>query len=206
MDLATTNPASHARPTLRKLCSPVTVQRRLLQLRFQAAGLRKEIAVLGSGQISYWTGGDGPPLLLIPGFGATAIWQWHAQVGALQKHYRLVVPDLLFFGDSRSSRSNAPWTHKPSQWELLDHLMIERCIWDFHTVGSSPMPWPASIQRIQKLLLNNSPGPVMRQPGLRYVEEFQVARVHELFLPARYGGIRPVDVGWHRAPKSPTGF
>lgn len=208
MQLSINAQASHAPPVLRKLCSPVSVQRRLLQLRFQAAGLRKERSVLGSGQVSYWTGGNGPPLLLIPGFGATAIWQWHAQVGALQKRYRLVVPDLLFFGESRSSRVERTLDAQAlAMKELLDFLQIDSS----HVLGLSYGGFVAYAlatqfpNKVRKLLLNNSPGPVMRQPEVNdMLKSFQVQKVHDLFLPEEYAGIRRLmAVGWHRAPKVP---
>eukprot|EP00897_Mesotaenium_endlicherianum_P003298 jgi/Mesen1/2997/ME000177S02270 len=44
------------------------------------------------------------PLLLLHGFGASAIWQWSAQVGPLSASYDVYMPDLVFFGGS-SSRS-----------------------------------------------------------------------------------------------------
>ena len=209
MQLSNTAQASHAPLVLRKLCSPVSVQRRLLQLRFQAAGLRKEKAVLGSGQVSYWTGGNGPPLLLIPGFGATAIWQWHAQVGALQKRFRLVVPDLLFFGESRSSRVERTLdAQAQAMKELLDFLQIDSS----HVLGLSYGGFVAYAlatqfpDKVRKLLLNNSPGPVMRQPEVNdMLKSFQVKKVHDLFLPEMRWDRRLMAVGCTAPPRFQTG-
>lgn len=44
-----------------------------------------------------------PVLVLLHGFGPPATWQWRRQVGPLSRRFRLVVPDLLFFGGSSTS-------------------------------------------------------------------------------------------------------
>ncbi|XP_042460142.1 uncharacterized protein LOC122043592 [Zingiber officinale] len=44
-----------------------------------------------------------PALLLIHGFGGNSKWQWERQIGALSRSFDLYIPDLLFFGRSRSS-------------------------------------------------------------------------------------------------------
>ncbi|KAJ0987502.1 hypothetical protein J5N97_005858 [Dioscorea zingiberensis] len=43
-----------------------------------------------------------PPLVLIHGFGANAKWQWDRQIGPLSRFFDLYIPDLLYFGGSRS--------------------------------------------------------------------------------------------------------
>ncbi|XP_021743832.1 uncharacterized protein LOC110709872 [Chenopodium quinoa] len=45
-----------------------------------------------------------PNLLLIHGFGANAMWQWGDLVGHMTPHFNVYVPDLLFFGESYTSR------------------------------------------------------------------------------------------------------
>ncbi|XP_010060010.2 2-hydroxy-6-oxo-2,4-heptadienoate hydrolase [Eucalyptus grandis] len=45
-----------------------------------------------------------PDLLLIHGLGANALWQWADVLPHLAPHFNLFVPDLLFFGDSFTSR------------------------------------------------------------------------------------------------------
>ncbi|CAL5085562.1 unnamed protein product [Urochloa decumbens] len=46
-----------------------------------------------------------PVLVLLHGFGPPATWQWRRQVGPLSRRFRLIVPDLLFFGGSSTSGS-----------------------------------------------------------------------------------------------------
>ncbi|MQM11748.1 hypothetical protein Taro_044659 [Colocasia esculenta] len=45
-----------------------------------------------------------PPLVLVHGFGGNSKWQWERQVGPLSASFDLYVPDLVFFGRSRSAK------------------------------------------------------------------------------------------------------
>ncbi|XP_047062056.1 2-hydroxy-6-oxononadienedioate/2-hydroxy-6-oxononatrienedioate hydrolase 1-like [Lolium rigidum] len=80
--------------------------------RFSAAGLVQETVPLDGGAttVHCWRFPPGaaseedlPVLVLLHGFGPPATWQWFRQVGALSRRFRLVVPNLLFFGGSRTS-------------------------------------------------------------------------------------------------------
>ena len=57
----------------------------------------------GAAKINAATGGSGPPLLLLHGFPQTHL-AWHAVAARLAARYRLVVPDLRGYGDSRGPR------------------------------------------------------------------------------------------------------
>ncbi|KAG2638303.1 putative aminoacrylate hydrolase RutD [Panicum virgatum] len=81
--------------------------------RFAAAGLVEASVPLDGGAttVHCWRfppGTDGatdarPVLVLLHGFGPPATWQWRRQVIPLSRRFRLVVPDLLFFGGSSTS-------------------------------------------------------------------------------------------------------
>jgi pimeloyl-ACP methyl ester carboxylesterase len=85
--------------------------------RFAAAGLVEASVELDGGAttVHCWrfapaTGDDGdarPILVLLHGFGPPATWQWRRQVVPLSRRFRLVVPDLLFFGGSATSAPGA---------------------------------------------------------------------------------------------------
>ncbi len=48
-------------------------------------------------RIAYLDIGDGPPVILIHGFGGS-MWQWEHQQHALSQHFRTITPDLLGSG------------------------------------------------------------------------------------------------------------
>jgi pimeloyl-ACP methyl ester carboxylesterase len=67
--------------------------------RSRAGLVRKEIALADGTRIAYLEGGSGAPLVLVHGFGAdkdnfTRVSRW------LVPHYRVIVPDLVGFGES----------------------------------------------------------------------------------------------------------
>lgn len=51
---------------------------------------------------TYWdNNNDKPVLIILHGFGATTEFQWYKQVNELGKHFRIVMPNLLYFGLKR---------------------------------------------------------------------------------------------------------
>ncbi|CAM0906716.1 unnamed protein product [Alopecurus aequalis] len=85
--------------------------------RFTAAGLIQESVQLDGGAttVQCWrfppgASEDLPVLVLLHGFGPPATWQWRRQVSPLSRQFRLVVPDLLFFGGSRASAPDSART------------------------------------------------------------------------------------------------
>src|SRR6478735_3598161 len=67
--------------------------------RWRADLERKEIVLSDGTRIAYLEGGGGEPLVLVHGFGAdkdnfTRVARW------LTPHYRVIVPDLVGFGES----------------------------------------------------------------------------------------------------------
>ena len=86
--------------------------RRYLEQRFARAGVHPQMLGLPSSNVHCWVGGSGPPLVLLQGFGGPAIWQWAKQVPALARSFRVYVPDLLFFGESRPREAGHTLEHQ----------------------------------------------------------------------------------------------
>lgn len=77
--------------------------------------------------IRYWVAGQGEPLLLIHGF-PTAGWDWHYLWQPLSRQYRVIVCDMLGFGDSDKPRDHdySLLEQADLQQALLDHLQVDR--------------------------------------------------------------------------------
>ncbi len=56
--------------------------------------------------ISYSNDSVKPYLLMLHGMGANARTNWSSQIKALSKEYNLILPDLIYFGESTSSSQN----------------------------------------------------------------------------------------------------
>lgn len=76
---------------------------------FAHSGLKSSTVDLGEGTIMHcWVPKahkqNKPTLCLIHGIGANAMWQWADFISPLISKFNVYVPDLLFFGDSYTSR------------------------------------------------------------------------------------------------------
>jgi pimeloyl-ACP methyl ester carboxylesterase len=101
----------------------VGVQQAGIERTMRDAGLLPGEVRIGADTLHYWSGGHGPPVVLVHGFGGSATWLWYPQVADLARDHRLVVPDLLWFGDSRSDERDFTIDHQVRALEaLLDRL------------------------------------------------------------------------------------
>ncbi|MCZ8284704.1 MAG: hypothetical protein O9353_04540, partial [Bacteroidia bacterium] len=56
--------------------------------------------------ISYNSDPKKPYLLMLHGMGANARTNWSSQIGPLSNHFNLILPDLIWFGESTSDSNN----------------------------------------------------------------------------------------------------
>jgi 3-oxoadipate enol-lactonase len=76
--------------------------------------------------IHYLARGHGEPLLLIHGLGCSGA-DWAFQVAALERNFRVIVPDLPGSGHSSEPRNGYDLaTFAAVLWKLLDHLQIQK--------------------------------------------------------------------------------
>ncbi|XP_061344305.1 uncharacterized protein LOC133290252 [Gastrolobium bilobum] len=91
-------------------CFSFTASRdRCFRYSFSNAGLKSTTTDLGDGTIMHcWvpkTHNDSKSsLLLIHGFGANSMWQWSEFISPLTHRFNVYVPDLVFFGESYTTR------------------------------------------------------------------------------------------------------
>lgn len=169
---------------------------------------------LETGTVAYWDGGTSssnrPPLLLIHGFGAPAMWQWHGQVRALSRDRRVIAPDLLWFGDSVPNQRDFSVAHQANAvLQLLDALDVERV----DVVGLSYGGFVAyelaaeHPDRVRSLIVFASPGPYATQGDLVALERrLGVADVADAFVPTDPDDVqRLVDVAFRRRRHVPRG-
>lgn len=69
-----------------------------------------------------------PPLVLVHGFAAEGGMTWQFQVAKLSKEYSVYVPDIVFFGGSRTvSQERSETFQAECLIKLLNKLGVERC-------------------------------------------------------------------------------
>lgn len=191
-------------------CNVVRLGERQLTRKLERRGIAPNSVRIGDANVHYYEGGrgDGPPVVLLHGFGASSVWQWHEQIGPLARRHRVIMPDLLWFGGSWSKRREFSVDYQIQVMiELLDHLGIEQA----HFVGISyggivAHELAASYpERVAKLVILDSPGRVYTADDhVAMLQRFNVSDVGELLVPDSPEDVQVLmQLGYHKPPKVP---
>lgn len=104
-------------------CNVIALKQAGIERTMRDAGMTSADVRIGTDTVRYWEGGHGPTVLLVHGFGASATWLWYPQVEDLARDHRVILPDLLWFGDSSSTDRDFSLDHQVHMVEaLLDKL------------------------------------------------------------------------------------
>ena len=192
-------------------CHFVRMRKERIETAFRAHGLSPAELAVADAQVHVWTGGEGPVVLLLHGFGASAIWQWIEQLPALAASYRLIVPDLLWFGGSSSELRDFSVDHQVRVVvALLDHLKAERA----HVVGISYGGLVAyelacaHPERVDRLVLVDSPGRAYgASDHAALLERFGVADFGDVLVPKDADGVQTLlELGYYDPPWTTAGI
>lgn len=161
--------------------------------------------------VRYYEGGRGPAVVLLHGFGGSAIWQWRAQVLELVASHRVIVPDLLWFGQSHGDPQDISLA---AQVEMVETLIEDLRLGSVTVVGSSYGGIVAAQlarrrpELVQKLILTNSPGYVYSASELAALEQrFGIEHVEDLLVPRRSDDVaRILEMAYHEPPAVPKMF
>jgi pimeloyl-ACP methyl ester carboxylesterase len=189
-------------------CNVVRMRERGLRTRTARAGLVESRVAVGSDRVHVWRGGTGSPVLLLHGFGASAIWQWQEQLPDFVARHDVVMPDLLGFGGSSTPGSDASMQHQSrAMIALLDELELERVdlvgisyggLLAYTIAGAHP-------DRVGRLVLVDSPGHAWSQAQHReLLRRFDAESSTALFVPTSPDGIRTLmAIASARPPRVP---
>ncbi len=157
------------------------------------AGLVPGEVRLGADTLHYWSGGSGPTVVLVHGFGGSATWLWYPQVADLARDHRLVVPDLLWFGDSRSDERDFSIDHQVRALEaLLDWLGDAEVDLVGVSYGGLVAHELASDRpaAVRTLVLADTPGRVYTRDDYRLLcQRLRVADLGDVLLPHDSAGV-----------------
>ena len=84
--------------------------------------------------IRYQVIGEGSPVMLVHGFGEDQS-VWENQVPVLQRHFRVILPDLPGSGESALTDDVSMEGMAKVLKAILDELAIESCIMVGHSMG-----------------------------------------------------------------------
>lgn len=78
-------------------------------------------------KVHYFEGGEGETVLLIHGFGGDAQITWYKTMIDLVDDYHVIAPDLLWFGQSKSSSKPNLSAQVDAIMDLLKHSKVNKC-------------------------------------------------------------------------------
>jgi pimeloyl-ACP methyl ester carboxylesterase len=114
--------------------SPDWMARSALALERFKAGLKKESLTTNNVRFVYLTGGKGPAMVLLHGFGGSKD-NFTRMAARLSDDYKIIIPDLPGFGESTR---NAAWNYAmPAQASRLHAFITALGIPSFHLAGNS---------------------------------------------------------------------
>jgi pimeloyl-ACP methyl ester carboxylesterase len=166
-------------------CHPVAFYRNRLVKKLENHQITAHFIENENLKIKYWSGGNGPVLLFLHGFGGDALTTWKSEMLELCSTYTVVAPDLLWFGESYAS-----WdANLESQTRAIEILLDELGADTISVIGQSYGGFIATDllmkhpEMIKRLCIANSPGPDYRPEQLDTVcRSFGVNTIEELFI------------------------
>ncbi|TYH66130.1 hypothetical protein ES332_D06G101900v1 [Gossypium tomentosum] len=127
-----------------------------------------------------------PSLLLLHGFGPSAMWQWRRQAQFFSPHFHVYVPDLVFFGDSTTkSKERSEVFQAVSMGQLMEKLQVKK----YHVMGTSyggfvayhmAKLWP---EKVEKVVIASSGVNMRKADNMELLQRANVENVEEIMLP-----------------------
>src|SRR5690554_1145904 len=149
-----------------------------------------------------------PVLLFIHGFGGDGKISWKNQAKAFERNYRVIVPDILWFGKSKSKDAPELQTQIDAIKELINHLDID----NIHLVGISYGGFISlgfaqqNQEKLASLTIVDSPGVHFTDEELKaFCDKVGVENVADAFLPTNSDEVkRMMDFSFRKAPMLPA--
>jgi pimeloyl-ACP methyl ester carboxylesterase len=188
-------------------CSLAVVQQHRIEHAYARAGLVPHTATIGQETMHWWSGGHGPPLLLVHGFGGDGMFCWVGQL-PLARDHTLIVPDLVWFGKSTSTSTDygldlqLRGIQAVLDAEHVDKASVVGVSYGGFVVAALDSLHP---ERVDKLVIVDSPGREFSSAD----EDALLARFHatspeDLFVPTGPDGVRVlIDLAYVHPPPTP---
>ena len=134
-----------------------------------------QFTTVNNNRIAYLDVGQGPPLILIHGFGGS-MWQWEHQYSVLAQNYRVIIPDIL--GSGLSDKPKEAYT--PERLveffrQFMDTLNIPQATLVGNSMGAGlamamALDFPERVQRL--ILISGFPPQVENSIASRQYQHF----------------------------------
>jgi len=177
-------------------CNIYKIAEKHISKKMERASLECYKEFIAMDTIEYWDNKrmDKPTLLLIHGFGASTKYQWYKQVEYLASNYRVIMPNLLYFGNTLPG---SPAYAVSDQVQLVDNLMDHLGISKYSVCGVSYgglISMELAIQqkeKIEKVIVFDTPVKFIQTSDIVNVKaKFDVETIEELFAPSEPKGLK----------------
>jgi pimeloyl-ACP methyl ester carboxylesterase len=189
-------------------CDVVRWRGQTIERRLERTGFERRVEEVGDAKVAFWDGGEGPAIVLLHGFGADAMWQWNPQAEAFAAKHRVVIPDLLWFGGSKTADADYSLAHQVDMvLALLDRLDIATADFVGNSYGGLVEYELARThpERVRRLVISDSPGAVYTRADYDALcARFGVTDVGDLLVPADANGVKGLlELGYYHPPLLP---
>jgi pimeloyl-ACP methyl ester carboxylesterase len=171
--------------------TPFRIFDKFIDLSFKNNGLELCQIDLGEYTMEYWVSKvDKPAVVLLHAFGPNGKYSWRKQIKILSKEYKILIPNLLYFGNS--TKKNKTY-HVNEQIDALTHLLKHLKI-DHFILGGSSYGGVIAFEllhkktfSIKKLFITNSPVKYIFNDGWeKIMKDFKVNKKSDLLIPNNY--------------------
>ncbi|PKG75224.1 alpha/beta hydrolase [Shewanella sp. GutCb] len=146
---------------------------------------QQQLTLSEGGKLNYWQAGQGKTVLLIHGFGGSAVTTWQQVMLELSQDYQVIAADLAWFGDSVSQAAPSLATQSQAIRQLIDALKLDKV----NVVGISyggfvTFDLMVNEPKVEKAVLLASPGVLFSDNDLAQMNQrFGVDNASEVFVP-----------------------
>ncbi|KAL1369701.1 hypothetical protein AAHE18_01G006800 [Arachis hypogaea] len=173
----------------------VAAQKPLMNALMKMAGITPYTVEIESGTVmSFWVPSDTKPtVVLVHGFAAEGIVTWQFQIGALTKKYSVYVPDLLFFGGSKTNKTErSPTFQAQCLAAALRKLGVEKCVVVGFSYGGMVAFKMAEMypEIVQALVISGSILAMTDSISVTTLQELGFSSSSELLLPTSVKGLK----------------
>lgn len=182
-----------------------------LHKKYEKKGFVAETKEIGEHQVFYYDNkreNDKPAILFVHGFGGDGKISWFRQIEKFYEDYRVIVPDILWFGNSFSSAEPTLVNQVSAMKDLLKGLNVSKV----HVVGISYGGFIALgmakefPELLSSVVIVNSPGAAIKQEEIdRFCRKVEVKNIKEAFIPKNVADLkRLLNFSFHKRPFIPS--
>lgn len=180
-----------------------------LSSKFSRKGFSAQSIDKNGHHIYYWDNQkkNAPVVIFVHGFGGDGKTSWMKQAFDFSDDYRVIIPDILWFGNSYSSKKPALSSQIQTLRTLVQSLEIEKVNLCGLSYGGFIVLGYAQkfTQDLNSLCIVDSPGPVISNNEVQeFCNRVGVPNIKEAFVPETSSDVkRLMNFAFHKSPFLP---